>query len=258
MPDRYEASAVDRSKLPPALQALCGRLDPLGWSPDNPAEECRKALTPPGRVTRHRGFDRVGLVWRYARLKVYFNINEGNVKNLTPGEEDLAGQVAYMHLCCWLGSSYKIHASEKTDHADVYNQLWQWEGERCRPSMKSAMAVWRDAERITELPEHEPGATALLLDISSGVVPIDARLRARVEGSRLYRAMKERPVSQLLTLAEAAGVLGISRRKAAEMKASGQLPYIQVGRSVRFDTRDLQAWIDEHRYLGRQRTERKS
>ena len=58
------------------------------------------------------------------------------------------------------------------------------------------------------------------------------------------------PIPELLTRAEAARLLRISQRKLGEMKASGQLPYVQIGRLVRFDSRDLRKWIDGHRYLG--------
>ena len=64
------------------------------------------------------------------------------------------------------------------------------------------------------------------------------------------------PVSELLTRAEASKMLRISQRKLAEMKASGQIAFVQIGRSVRFDIRDIQNWIDEHRYVGHRRVKK--
>ena len=64
-----------------------------------------------------------------------------------------------------------------------------------------------------------------------------------------------RSIPELLTRPEAARILRISQRKLAEMKASGQIPYVQIGKSIRFDIRDLQAWIDEHRFVGLRRVQ---
>ena len=188
----------DRSTLSPALQKICARLDPLGWSPDAPSSECRAALTPPGRVTRHQGFDRVGLVWRYAFLKVFFKINNGNVRDLTQDDVDRAGRVAYMHLCSWLGQLFKIHASDRTDHVAVYAELWRWEHERCQPGVQAVVAVLEEAEELAEQPEHEPGFSALLLECASGFIPVGLHRRSMAEGLVLHRLMsdesrKERP-----------------------------------------------------------------
>lgn len=62
-----------------------------------------------------------------------------------------------------------------------------------------------------------------------------------------------RPIPGLLTVKEAAQVLRVSQRKAAEMKASGILPYVQIGRSVRFRPQDLEDYILGNRFLGHRR-----
>jgi excisionase family DNA binding protein len=49
----------------------------------------------------------------------------------------------------------------------------------------------------------------------------------------------------VLTPAEAARVLRMSRSKTYAMIRSGELPAIHIGRAVRVPVRALEAWIDE-------------
>jgi excisionase family DNA binding protein len=51
----------------------------------------------------------------------------------------------------------------------------------------------------------------------------------------------------LLTPREAAEVLRISERKLWGMTASGEIPSLRIGRSVRYDINDLRDWIDERK-----------
>jgi excisionase family DNA binding protein len=46
---------------------------------------------------------------------------------------------------------------------------------------------------------------------------------------------------------EAAQVLQVSARTLHSLAKSGALPVVRIGRSVRFDTRDLVAFIDAHK-----------
>ena len=48
----------------------------------------------------------------------------------------------------------------------------------------------------------------------------------------------------LLTPREAAEALRISERKLWGLTASGQIPSLRIGRSVRYDINDLRDWID--------------
>ncbi len=48
----------------------------------------------------------------------------------------------------------------------------------------------------------------------------------------------------LLTAPEAAKVLRIGRRKLWELTKSGAIRAIHLGRSVRYDPRELQSWVD--------------
>ena len=48
----------------------------------------------------------------------------------------------------------------------------------------------------------------------------------------------------LLTPQQAAEALAISPRKLWDMTASGEIPHIRLGRSVRYPLDDLQCWID--------------
>ena len=49
----------------------------------------------------------------------------------------------------------------------------------------------------------------------------------------------------LLTSRQAAQALQISERKLWSMKASGEIPHVLLGRSVRYPVADLQQWIEE-------------
>lgn len=51
--------------------------------------------------------------------------------------------------------------------------------------------------------------------------------------------------SLLLTPAQAAETLAISPRKLWSMTASGEIPCLRIGRSVRYPVQDLQRWIDD-------------
>ena len=55
----------------------------------------------------------------------------------------------------------------------------------------------------------------------------------------------------LLTPRQAAQALQISERKLWSMKASGEIPHVLLGRSVRYPVADLQRWIEERMKGGR-------
>jgi excisionase family DNA binding protein len=48
----------------------------------------------------------------------------------------------------------------------------------------------------------------------------------------------------LLRSQEAAKTLGISERKLWELTRKGKIPHVRIGRAVRYDTRDLRAWVE--------------
>ena len=54
----------------------------------------------------------------------------------------------------------------------------------------------------------------------------------------------------LLTPQQAAEALAISPRKLWAMTASGEIPYIRLGRCVRYPVDDLRAYIDAHKKGG--------
>lgn len=63
-------------------------------------------------------------------------------------------------------------------------------------------------------------------------------------------AIGERKVGQdrgLLSPAEVARLLGLSRAHVYTLAASGQLPSVKFGRAVRFDRRDVEEFVREHR-----------
>ncbi len=60
---------------------------------------------------------------------------------------------------------------------------------------------------------------------------------------------QKRPVSTegLLSPAMAALRLGLSRSRVYGMAAAGEIPSIKFGRAVRFDPKDVERFIREHR-----------
>lgn len=54
-------------------------------------------------------------------------------------------------------------------------------------------------------------------------------------------------VLRLLDVDDAAVRLGVTVRFIRRLVAERRIPYIKVGKFVRFDPADLEAWIDDHR-----------
>ncbi len=52
--------------------------------------------------------------------------------------------------------------------------------------------------------------------------------------------------SLLMNPRDAARALCISERKLWGMTASGEIPHIRIGRSVRYSVRDIEEWIDKN------------
>ena len=51
-----------------------------------------------------------------------------------------------------------------------------------------------------------------------------------------------------LTIKEVQDILAIGRTKAWQLVASGQIPAISIGRSVRVSRRELDGWLRQQRY----------
>lgn len=51
----------------------------------------------------------------------------------------------------------------------------------------------------------------------------------------------------LLTASDAAGRLSISPRTLWTLTDRGEMPVVRIGRAVRYDVRDLIAWIDANK-----------
>lgn len=50
---------------------------------------------------------------------------------------------------------------------------------------------------------------------------------------------------KLVTEREAATILSISPRSLWDLRTRGDIPFVRIGRSVRYDTRDLETWIQD-------------
>ena len=57
--------------------------------------------------------------------------------------------------------------------------------------------------------------------------------------------MNSEALKLLLTAKQAAAALSISERTLWELTRSGEIPRLKIGASVRYDVRDLTAWIDK-------------
>ena len=62
--------------------------------------------------------------------------------------------------------------------------------------------------------------------------------------------MQDNAKTLLLNAREAAAALAISPRKLWGMTASGEIPHIRLGRSVRYPLDDLRCWIDRQKKGG--------
>ena len=61
----------------------------------------------------------------------------------------------------------------------------------------------------------------------------------------LCRMRKEQVLEKrLLSIAEASYFLGISKSFLYQLAASGEIPSLRFGRAVRFDLKELNAWLD--------------
>lgn len=56
---------------------------------------------------------------------------------------------------------------------------------------------------------------------------------------------------QLLTINQLADRLGSTPRHGCRLVAERRVPYLKVGRLVRFDPAEISAWLDERRMPGR-------
>jgi len=52
-----------------------------------------------------------------------------------------------------------------------------------------------------------------------------------------------------LTLREMQEMFSIGRTKAWQLVASGEVPAVKIGHSVRVSRRELERWLEEQRYL---------
>ena len=62
--------------------------------------------------------------------------------------------------------------------------------------------------------------------------------------------MQDNTKTLLLNPRETAAALAISPRKLWGMTASGEIPHIRLGRSVRYPLDDLRCWIDRQKKGG--------
>ena len=54
-----------------------------------------------------------------------------------------------------------------------------------------------------------------------------------------------------ISVAQIQEILGISRTKAYELIATGEVPAVKIGRALRVNRRQLDAWLEQQSYLDR-------
>ena len=69
--------------------------------------------------------------------------------------------------------------------------------------------------------------------------------------------MSEAAVDRLLDASEVAELLHVPSRWVKDAAREGRLPCVRLGRYVRFDRRDVLAWVEEQKAGGRAATFRK-
>jgi len=69
----------------------------------------------------------------------------------------------------------------------------------------------------------------------------------------MHNSPPHKPARLLYNAKETRIALGISARKLWAMTASGEIPHIRIGRSVRYPVDDLRDWIDQHKKGGADR-----
>jgi hypothetical protein len=85
---------------------------------------------------------------------------------------------------------------------------------------------------------HHPGESQL----TEGTTPPAVPAATVVRGGRPRRLVKEREAAEFLGLS-----CGFLRASRLQNPRCGGPPFIRVGRSVRYDLRDLEDWVREHR-----------
>jgi excisionase family DNA binding protein len=60
--------------------------------------------------------------------------------------------------------------------------------------------------------------------------------------------MRPKNEQKFISLNELQEILGIGRTKAYDLVASGELPAVRIGRSIRVDRRDLTDWLERQKY----------
>jgi excisionase family DNA binding protein len=68
----------------------------------------------------------------------------------------------------------------------------------------------------------------------------------RVERQGVGR--EESSMREWLTLREVQEILGIGKTKAYELVATGEIPAVRIGRSIRINRQELERWLEEQRY----------
>jgi excisionase family DNA binding protein len=91
-----------------------------------------------------------------------------------------------------------------------------------------------------DLAQLEPLIRKVIAETVSHLGVTGLTLRGAVEGNRTSAEM-----TLLLKPREAAKALSICNRLLWEVTNRGEIPHVRIGRAVRYDPKDLRAWIEQ-------------
>jgi excisionase family DNA binding protein len=60
--------------------------------------------------------------------------------------------------------------------------------------------------------------------------------------------MSEQTTQEWLTLRQVQEILGIGSTKGYSLVATGEIPSVRIGRSIRISRQELERWLEEQRY----------
>ena len=107
-------------------------------------------------------------------------------------------------------------------------------GDAATPSENGRSTDRQAHSSVSLLPEGEQGGRP------TGGVPREIRLR-------LSSSQQGEPLPALVDIVAVAKALGISMRQVRRFVADGEIPFVRVGRLIRFDPEELNDWINARR-----------
>lgn len=184
----------NREGLIPELQALVDELDPIGWCPDNPSEECRRVLTPPQYVRWFDGLDRLVLCWWWVRIHVEARLSTGGHNKITSARRVFYDQVAYMHVASWVAEACGHPADlSLADHVELEFSIKRWHVEQAVPKSAEFLDACIQSGEMVYGSRYRFGFAVCLLSLDSGVIPLGQHMSALLAAFKKHHSKKGLP-----------------------------------------------------------------